>query len=71
MWYGNLLSYVAIMHLKCGWSEYRHAVTIIHTVYFKDIVELLWRLSGKEPTCQCRDTGLIPDPGRSHMPQND
>ena len=27
---------------------------------------MLWRLSGKEPTCNVGDPGLIPGLGRSH-----
>ena len=34
------------------------------------ILGLPWWLSGKEPTCGAGDTGLVPGPGISHMPQS-
>ena len=34
------------------------------------MIGLPWWLSGKEPTCQCRDMGSIPDPKRSCMSQS-
>ena len=34
----------------------------------RDVLGLPWWLSGKESTYQCPD--LIPDPGRSHVPQS-
>ena len=30
----------------------------------------IWWVSGKEPACQDRKQGLIPDSGRSHLPQS-
>ena len=33
-------------------------------------VGIPWRLSGKEPACQAGGTGLIPDPGRPHVPRS-
>ena len=33
-------------------------------------VGLPWWLSGKESACQCGITGLIPGPGRSHLPSS-
>ena len=39
--------------------------------YFKwAMLRLPWWLSGKESTCYSGDIGLIPDPGRSHIPQS-
>ena len=34
------------------------------------LIRLPWQLIGKECAYQCRDTGSILDPGRSHMLQS-
>ena len=47
---------------------FRHCISI--ALSLGPSLKHIWWVSGKEPACQDRKQGLIPDLGRSHLPQS-